>query len=317
MGGGGTAGQGQRLEAREDRVNMTVHRIVRLADGREVGDGSPCIVVAEQGINNDGDLDKALALCRAAKLTGADYVKLQKKSPRLSVPESQWGIPKETPWGEILPYLTYKERMEFGRAEFDAIDQECRRIGLPWFASAWDLPSLEFLLAYAPPAIKVPSACLTDIPLLEAVRASGVPAILSVGMSTKAQISRAVAVLGPDRLVILWCRSSYPADPKDLNLTAILTLRDRYPICPIGWSGHETGLYTSLCAVVLGASMVERHFTLDRAAKGTDHAVSVEPKGMTRLIQAIRRWEEAQGTGELDGPIASELPILAKLRKFP
>lgn len=281
-----------------------------------VGDGYPCAIVAELGINHDGDLDKCLKMIRSAKLANATLVKLQKKTPRLCIPEACWQEPKETPWGEVLPYITYKERMEFGRAEFDAIDRECRQLGLPWFASAWDVPSLDFLLAYNPPAIKVPSACLTDIPLLEAICRSGVPTILSVGMSTQSQIDRAVGALRRDRLVILWCRSSYPAAPQDLNLTAIRTLRERFQRYPIGWSGHETGLWSSLCAVVLGASMIERHFTLDRATKGTDHAASVEPKGLARLVQAIRRWEEARGTGELDGPIPSELPVLAKLRKY-
>src|SRR3990167_3075193 len=213
-------------------------RLVRLANGQEVGEGRPCYVVAELGQNHDGDLGKALEMLRAAKASGADAAKLQKRDCDLCIPDEQKGALRETPWWGPMTYLDYRKRLEFGRAEFDAIDQECRRIGLPWFASAWDVPSLEFLLAYAPPAIKVPSACLTDTALLEAIRRSGVPAILSVGMSTIRQINQAATALGPDRLILLWCRSSYPADPKDLNLTAILTLRERFQRCPVGWSGH-------------------------------------------------------------------------------
>ena len=292
-------------------------KLVRLANGQEVGDGRPCYVVAELGQNHDGDLGKALQMLLAAKAAGADAAKFQKRDCDLCIPDEQKGALRETPWWGSMTYLDYRKRLEFGRAEFDAIDQECRRIGLPWFASVWDVPSLEFLLAYAPPAIKVPSACLTDIALLEAIRRSGVPAILSVGMSTLAQINRAVAALGPDRLVLLWCRSTYPCPPEHLNLRAIHTMMGRFTIQPIGYSGHEVGVFTSLCAAVLGAALIERHFTLNRAAKGTDHAASLEPKGLARLVQAIRRWEEARGTGELDGPIPVELPVLAKLRKYP
>lgn len=284
--------------------------------GRQVGGAAPCYVVAEAGINHDGSIDRALLLCRAAKAAGADCVKFQKRRPRLSVPEAEWTRPKQTPWGETMPYIEYKERIELGRDAYDAIAAECRALGLPWTASVWDLPSLAFLLAYDPPFLKIPSACLTDISLLEACRRTGRPVVASVGMSTMAQIQRAVAALGPDRLILLWCRSTYPCPPEDLNLLAIPALRERFNL-PIGYSGHEVGLWTSLCAVVLGAVMLERHLTLNRAAVGTDHAASVEPHGLGNLVKHVRRWEQARGDGTVGEILPSERPVMARLRRVP
>ena len=215
-----------------------------------------------------------------------------------------------------MNYLEYRWRLELPHDAYHLIDVEARALGLAWFASPWDLPSLEFLLTYPVPAVKVASACLTDIAFLEEIRASGRPAILSTGMSTERQIKRAVAALGPDRLILLWCRSNYPCPPSQLNLLAIRRLAELFPLCPVGYSGHETGLWTTLCAVVLGAVMVERHFTLDRASFGTDQAASLEPPGLAKLVQQIRRWEQARGTGEL-GLIPEEQEALAKLRRVP
>ena len=299
------------METWADRV-----RVVTFGDGRQVGDDRICAVVAEAGINHDGQLDIALDLCRAAKAAGATYVKFQKKTPRLCVPKHQWDVPKEAPWGEILPYITYKERMELGQDDYHSIAFLCKELSISWTASVWDEPSLDFLLGYDPPFIKVPSACLTDLDLLRAIRRSGRPAVLSTGMSTLSQVKAAAALLGPDRLVLLHCRSTYPCQAKEMNLSAIQTLRGLFPVAPIGLSNHYPGLWLALCAVALGANMVEAHLTLDRSSIGTDHAASWEPGGLRKFVQQVRRWEEAKGDGQI-GPVESERAVLHKLRRVP
>ena len=299
---------------------------------REIGDGAPCWVIAELGINHSGDLATALRMIEAAKEAGADIVKFQKRTVELAVPRDQWDVPRETPWGGVMPYIDYKRRLEFGRAEYDAIDRHCRLFNIPWFASAWDPPSVEFLLNYDLPAIKIPSACVTDLELLQAARTTGLPVVMSTGMSTAAEVTRAVAqvtLTGEEfhypsgsvqrrdwsRLVLLHCRSTYPAAYGELNLAAIRTLADEYPV-PVGFSDHATGLWMSLCAVALGACVIERHFTLDRSSWGTDQAASVEPRGLAQLVRQIRNFEQARGDGRI-GPTASEAPVRAKLRRIP
>ena len=299
------------METGSDRM-----RVVTLRDGRQIGDDRICTVVAEAGINHDGEVDIALDLCRAAQAVGTDYVKFQKKTPRLCVPKSQWDVPKLAPWGETLPYIAYKERMELSGDDYGSIAFLCRELGIGWTASVWDLPSLEFLLTYEPPFIKVPSACLTDMDLLRAIRRSGRPAVLSTGMSTLSQVKAATAILGPDRLILLHCRSTYPCPAKEMNLLAIRTLMDLFPVAPVGLSNHYPGLWMALCAVAMGASMVEAHLTLDRARPGTDHAASWEPQGLGKFVQQVRRWEEARGDGQI-GPVESERAVLHKLRRFP
>ena len=291
-------------------------RVVTLADGRQIGEDRVCAVVAEAGINHDGRLDVALDLCRAAQAAGATYVKFQKKMPRLCVPRDQWEIPKLAPWGETLPYIDYKERMELSQNDYDRIASLCRELGISWTASVWDEPSLKFLLTYEPPFIKVPSACLTDMDLLRAIRRSGRPTVLSTGMSTLSQVKAAAAILGPDRLILLHCRSTYPCTAKEMNLLAIRTLMDLFPVAPVGLSNHFPGLWMALCAVAMGASMVEVHLTLDRARQGTDHAASWEPQGLRKFVQQVRRWEEAKGDGQI-GPVESERAVLHKLRRLP
>lgn len=270
-------------------------------------------IVAEAGINHSGDLETAIELCRAAKAAGATYIKFQKRTLPDCVPEAERGRLKETPWG-LMTYLEYKERLEFGKPEYDAIDEECRRLGIRWTASAWDVPSVEFLVAYRPSFLKIPSACLTDHELLMACHQTGRRLVLSVGMSTLEQIDRAVRCLSPSNLTLMQCTSSYPALPRELNLSVIPVLRDRYGL-PVGFSSHSTGVWAPLCAAVLGAVMLECHLTLDRASWGTDQAASLEPSGFANVVRYVRRWEEAKGDG-IKVVYDSEKPVMAKLRRF-
>lgn len=281
--------------------------------GRRVcGDGHPTFVIAEIGINHNGSLDLARQLILAAVSAGADAVKFQKRTPELCVPVAHRSRLRETPWGYIS-YMEYRERIEFGTDEYEQIDKFCRDLGIAWFASVWDEPSVSFMEAFHPPCYKVPSAALTDESLLATLRTIGRPMILSTGMSTMAQIEGAVATTGTTNLVLCHSTSSYPCEPAELNLRVIPALRKRFGV-PVGYSGHEVGLVPSALAVVLGACVIERHLTLDRAMWGTDQAASVEPEGFRRLIKYIRLTETALGDG-IKQVYESERPALEKLRR--
>ena len=280
---------------------------------RLVGDGHPTYIIAEIGINHNGRVEIARELIKAAAEAGVDAVKFQKRTPAVCVPDHQKEQMRDTPWGYIT-YLDYRYKVEFGRDEFDEIDAYCKSLGIDWLASSWDLESLAFIDAYNPPAHKIPSALLTDHELLRAVKETGKPAILSTGMSTMEEIQAAVDVLGLDKLLICHTTSSYPCPPDELNLRMIQTLQETFD-CPIGYSGHEVGLVTSAIAVGLGACLVERHVTLDRAMWGTDQAASVEPQGMRTLVKYIRVTEKALGDG-VKHVYDSEQSILKKLRKY-
>ncbi len=279
---------------------------------RPVGHGEPCFVIAEIGINHNGDLEIARKLIDTAVLAGCDAVKFQKRTPALCVPPEQRDVMRETPWG-LMTYLEYRYRVEFGEAEYAEIDRYCREKGILWLASCWDEPSVDFIEAFAPPCYKVASASLTDDALLRRVNATGRPVILSTGMSTMAQIRHAAALIDPDRLLLAHSTSSYPCPPQELNLRMIETLRQAFD-APIGYSGHEVGLQTTYAAVVLGACFVERHVTLDRAMWGSDQAASVEPWGLMRLVRDIRVIETALGDG-VKQVYESERPILERLRR--
>ena len=280
---------------------------------RWIGDGHPAYVVAEIGINHNGDLDIAKELVQAAKHAGVDAVKLQKRTPELCVPPEQRGQMRETPWGYIS-YLDYRYKVEFSEEQYDELDRYAREVGIDWFASVWDEPSVDFLEKYQPICYKIPSASLTDFSLLRHLRKTGRPLILSTGMSTQEQIKEAVMLIGEENLIITHATSAYPCDPNELNLKMIQTLRNLFS-CPIGYSGHEVGLVTSAVAVAMGACLVERHITLDRALWGSDQAASVEPGGFERLVKYIRVTEMAVGDGEKK-VYDSELPSLRKLRRI-
>ena len=280
---------------------------------RWVGDGHPTYVIAEVGINHNGDVQVAKDLIKAASEAHVDAVKFQKRTPEICVPDHQKGQMRETPWGYIS-YLDYRYKVEFGQEEYAEIDAYAKSLGIDWLASVWDIPSLEFIDAFNPPAHKVPSALLTDHELLRALKKTGRPVILSTGMSTMDEIDAAVEILGDDNLLICHTTSSYPCPPEELNLKMIQTLRDRFD-CPIGYSGHEVGLVTSAVAVAMGACLIERHVTLDRAMWGSDQAASVEPQGIRTLVKYIRVTEKAVGDGEKQ-VYESEQSSLSKMRRY-
>jgi len=269
-------------------------RVIEL-NGRPVGDGHPTYIIAEIGINHNGSLDIAKKLIDVAKACGCDAVKFQKRTPEKCVPAEQRDRMRETPWGYIS-YMDYRYKVEFGLEEFKQIDYYSRAQKIDWFVSCWDPESVEFMRQFKTPAIKIPSASLTDRELLEAARAAPEPVMLSTGMSTLDQIKAAVGVLGTENLLLCHATSTYPCPNEELNLRMITTLRGMYD-CPIGYSGHEVGLATTLAAVALGACFVERHITLDRAMWGSDQAASVEPGGFKRLVKDIRSVEAALGDG--------------------
>jgi N-acetylneuraminate synthase len=284
---------------------------VRIGD-RPVGEGEPCFVIAEIGLNHNGDIGVAKKLIDAAMLAGCDAVKFQKRTPELCVPPEQRDVQRETPWG-TMTYMEYRRRVEFGQKEYAEIDRYCQEKGINWFASCWDEPSIDFIERFSPSCYKVASASLTDMKLLAHAGATGRPIIISTGMSTIEEIDNAVAQLDPERLLIAHATSTYPCSPEELNLRMIGTLKQRYS-APVGYSGHEVGLQTTCAAVVLGACFVERHITLDRAMWGSDQAASVEPGGFSRLVRDIRTIERAMGDGH-KRVYDSELPIRAKLRR--
>ncbi len=280
---------------------------------RSVGDGHPVFVIAEIGINHNGDVEVAKRMIDAAVHAGADAVKLQKRTPEVCTPPDQQKQMRDTPWGYIT-YLEYRRRVEFGREQYREIDRYCRQKRIPWLVSVWDEPSVDFMEEFDTPAYKLPSASLTDHGLLKHARGTGKPLIMSTGMSTMAQIHKAVGVVGNEKLVILHCTSTYPCEPGELNLKMVETLRTEFPRTPIGYSGHEVGLVPSAIAVALGACVVERHLTLDRAMWGSDQAASVEPGGFERLVKYIRVAEESLGDG-VKKVYESEMPSMLKLRR--
>ena len=279
---------------------------------RSVGSHEPVFIIAEIGINHNGDVNLAKRLIDVAVDAGCDAVKFQKRTPSICVPPEQAGIIRETPWG-TMTYLEYKERIEFGRSQYSEIDEYCKNRGTMWFASPWDVPSVDFLTTFDIPVFKVASACLTDDELLDAIRGTNKPVIVSTGMSTLKEIDHAVTMLDRTKLILGQSTSTYPCTPEELNLRVIESMRLRYGV-PVGYSGHETGLQTTVAAVALGACFIERHITLDRAMWGTDHAASVEPQGLQRLIRDILTVERAFGDG-VKRVYESEVPVRKKLRR--
>lgn len=278
-----------------------------------IGDGQPAYIIAEIGINHNGDLEMAKKMISAAAHAGADAVKFQKRTPDVCTPPEQQTQMRETPWGYIT-YLDYRYKVEFGQQAYAEIDRHCKKLGIDWFVSVWDEQSVDFMEQFDTPAYKIPSASLTDHSLLRHVRKTGRPIIVSTGMSTMNQIRRGMEAVGLENLVIMHTTSAYPCDPDELNLRMIETLRREFPGTPIGYSGHEVGLVPSAVAVALGACSVERHFTLDRAMWGGDQAASVEPGGFEKLVKYIRVTEQALGDG-VKKVYDSELAPLKKLRR--
>jgi N-acetylneuraminate synthase len=270
-------------------------------------------LIAEVGINHNGDLQIAKKLIDAVFACSWDCVKFQKRNPDVCVPQEQKFVPKETPWGKMT-YLEYKHRLEFKKKEYDYIDRYCKEKPVSWAASVWDIDSLRFIEQYDVPFIKIPSAKLTDIELVEETARTGLPIILSTGMSTLEEIDSAVDILNrhTSNFILLHTNSSYPAKLEEVNLNCIRTLKDRYN-CEIGYSGHEYGLEPTVFAVTLGAMVVERHITLDHTMWGTDQSSSIEPMGMDMLYKRIRNIKGILGDG-VKRVTVSELAIKEKLR---
>jgi N-acetylneuraminate synthase len=276
-----------------------------------VGPGKPCYVVAEIGINHNGDIDLAKKLINVALGSGCDAVKFQKRTIDVVYSPEELAKPRESPFGNTNGDL--KRGLEFEIEEYREIDRYCREVKMDWFASCWDEASVDFIAQFNVPCFKIASASLTDDNLLRHTRAVGKPIILSTGMSTIQEVDRSVGVLGKQDLVLLHACSTYPAYYEELNLHVIGVLKDRYGV-PVGYSGHETGLPSSIAAKVLGACMIERHITLDRSMWGSDHAASLEPNGITRLIRDIRLIEKSMGDG-VKRVLEREQPIIKKLRR--
>ena len=276
-----------------------------------VGDGYPCYVIAELGINHNGDIDIAKKLIDVAIAAGCNAVKFQKRTVDVVYSPEELARPRESPFGETNGEI--KRGLEFGQEEYEEIDRYCKEKGIPWLASCWDEGSVDFINQFDVPCYKIASASLTDDNLLRHTRAKGKPILLSTGMSAIEQIDHAVDVLGKQDLAILHSCSTYPAFYQELNLRVIQALKQRYGV-PVGYSGHETGIPSSVAAVALGACIVERHITLDRSMWGSDHAASLEPNGITRLMRDIRLIETSLGDG-VKRVIEREVPIMKKLRR--
>ena len=276
-----------------------------------LGAGQPCYVIAEIGINHNGDIDLAKRLISVGVAAGCDAVKFQKRTVEIVYTEKELATPRPNPWGDTNGDL--KRGLEFGEEEYDEIANFCRSVKIDWFVSPWDEISVDFMERYDTPVYKVASASLTDDNLLRHIRKTGKPVIASTGMSTYAEIDHAVEVLGKQNLILMHTTSTYPAKYEQLNLRAIPTMIERYGV-PVGYSGHETGIPTTVAAAVLGACCVERHITMDRAMWGSDQSASLEPNGISRLVRDIRLVEQSLGDG-VKRVYEEEVPVMKKLRR--
>ena len=276
-----------------------------------VGDSQPVFIVGEIGINHNGNLAIAKNLISVAKNAGCDAVKFQKRTVEIVYTAEELAKYRETPFGKTNGDL--KRGLEFGIEQYRKIDEYCREIEIPWFASCWDEPSVDFIAQFDVPCFKIASASLTDDALLRHTRAAGKPILLSTGMSTIEEINHAVDVLGSNDLAVIHATSTYPSDYHEIDLRVIPEFRTRYGV-PVGYSGHETGIATSVAAVALGACMVERHITLERSMWGSDQAASLGPSGLSRLVRDIRLVEMALGSNT-KRVFNSEIPVMKKLRR--
>lgn len=299
------------MNGRFSDLGISLDNIVKFG-GIDIGDGHPCRVVAELGTNHQGDLKLAKRLAREAKDAGCDFVKLQVRTPELAVPRAEWDDLRETPWGPMTK-LEYRSRVELSDEALQGFQDYCAAINLPWFASVWDIPALDRLHSLPVDfiGVKIPSARLQDDNLLKAAAMSGKPVILSTGMSNLAEVLRAYRLMEkvkgsigcitempvrPTDIILLQCTSMYPARADESNLRVIRTYKQMLA-CPVGFSSHKIGIQTCLLAVAVGANLIERHITLDRGTRGSDHRMSSEPGDLVRLIKEIRYTEACLGDG--------------------
>lgn len=289
-----------------------VAKTIRIGD-KTIGESHPIFIIAEVGINHNGDIDLAKKLVDVAAVAGCDAVKFQKRNPIESVPAEYKNVMRETPWG-TMTYLEYRKKIEFGRPEYDQIDEYCRERGILWTASAWDVSSIDFLEPYELSFCKIPSALITNKEYLTRIKETNRPLVVSTGMADIELVKKVVEFLGEDNIALLHTVSTYPARPENVNLNVINTFKQLFN-CPIGYSGHEVGLQITLGAAALGAHIIERHITLDRSMWGTDQAASVESIGLIRLVRDIRIIETAMGTGEKK-MFPEELEVEKRLRNI-
>lgn len=276
-----------------------------------VGENESTFVVAEIGINHNGEVELAKKLIDASVEAGCDAVKFQKRTIDSVYTKEELDKPRESPWGTTT--REQKEGLEFDKKEYRAIDSYCKQNKILWFASCWDKKSVDFIDEFNPPCYKIASALLTNDNLLKYTKSKGKPIVLSTGMSTMEEVEHALDILGEEDLVVLHCTSTYPASLKELNLKVIQTYKEKFN-CPIGYSGHSVGVIDPVLAVVLGACMVEKHVTLDRSMYGSDQSASLEPQGLTRMVSYIRSVPVILGDGK-KRVHDSEIPIKNKLRR--
>jgi N-acetylneuraminate synthase len=274
-----------------------------------VGEGQPTFIIAELGINHNGNMDVVKKLIDTAILSGCNAVKFQKRHIPTVYTKEELETPRESVFGKTNGDL--KRGLELKSEQYKEIDRYCRGKGMLWFASPWDVKSVDYLNWFDPPCYKIPSALITNDELLRYVASKEKPMLISTGMSTLEEIDHAMDTVGEDNVILYHCTSTYPTDHYEANLSVIKTLKERYN-CPIGYSGHERGVTTSVLAVSLGACSVERHITLDRTLWGSDQAASLEPSGLVRLVRDIRMLPELMGDG-IKKIYDSEIPIRKKL----
>ncbi len=277
-----------------------------------VGDLSHCFIIAEIGINHNGDINLAKKLIKMAHDLGADAVKFQKRTVDVVYTQHELEMERPNPFGNTNGDL--KRGLEFGYGEYREIDEYCKKLSMMWFASCWDEESVDFIEQFNPPCHKIASACLTNNKLISYIKSKGRPILLATGMSTQEQIDHAVDILGQDNLVLMHCTSTYPSSEAELNLNVIPNYIEKYE-CPIGYSGHEKGVFPSVLAASMGACAIERHITTDRTLWGSDHPASLEPDGLRRLVRDIRLLNTIKGDGK-KVVYESELPIIKKLRRI-
>jgi len=280
--------------------------------GRVIGPGYQTFIIAEIGLNHNGSVEKAKKLIDVAVIAGADAVKFQKRTVETVYSEEELARPRESPFGKTNGDL--KRGLEFDHSAFEEINDYCKGKGIIWFASPWDVSSVDFLEQFDVPIFKVASACLTDFELLFKIQQSKKPVIMSTGMSTYEEMKTADQVFQGNDVALLVCTSTYPCVLEDLNLERIRTMQMAFSHRVIGYSGHEVGLNTTRDAIIMGACIIERHITLDRASWGSDQAASIEPQGFIKLCKEIREIPIARGEGKI-GMIESEKAVKEKLRR--
>jgi sialic acid synthase len=282
---------------------------------RTVGDGRPCFVLAEGGLNHNGDPALARRLVQIAADARADAVKFQKRSIDDLLTRQAREMPYDKPNSFGATYGEHRRRLELPDAEWFGLRDLATRLGLEFLGSAWDIPSLELMVELDAPAYKMASAVLTDLELLDYAARLGRPLIVSTGMASIEEVDEAVNTVlrHTDQLILLQCTSTYPSEFADINLRVMRTYRERYGVL-VGYSGHERGIAVTEAAATLGACLVERHFTEDRTLPGPDHAASLEPIGLAKLVRDIRHIEEAMGSPD-KRLLPAEVPVRARLAK--